>query len=124
MTMDFDASNRKRDRRLRWAILRMLNSARALEGGIPGRRLLESLDAALPPADRFGDDEPLLLSLLRDLANGGYVELVDHRTHTRQAWGADWINAKVTAKGTRFCDEGEEPDALIDDGRIVRGGNR
>jgi hypothetical protein len=119
--MDFEAANRKRDRRLRWSILRMLNNARALDGGMAARQLLESLDGALPPSDRFGDDDDRLMSLLKDLANAGYVELLDLRTHRSQKHSVDWINAAVTAKGTRFCDEGEAPDSLIDDGRIVKG---
>lgn len=118
--MDHEQAKQRQDRRLRWSILRMLDNAKDLEGGMPGRRLLDVLDGALPPADRFGDDEARLLSLLKDLKAGGYAELLDTRTHRSQRYGLDYLQVSITAKGSRFRMGGEPPDALIDDGRIVR----
>lgn len=118
--MDFDAANQKRDRRRRWSLLRLLDHARGQESGVAGRDVMDKLDEALPPADRFNEDDQHLLRLLKDLEAAGYAELVDLRTHRRQGYGLDYLRARVTAKGSRFCMGGEPPDALIDDGRIVR----
>lgn len=98
----------------------MLDNARDLEGGLAGRRLLDVLDASLPPADRFGDDDRRLLALLKDLLSAGYALLTDTRTHRSQGYGLDHLRVAVTAKGSRFRMGGEPPDALVDDGRIVR----
>jgi hypothetical protein len=119
--MDGDATQQRQDRRLRWKLLRILDAGKDLEAGLPGRHVMDALNEALPVAERFeDDDERRLVRLLKDLDNAGYADLVDTRTHTHQAYGLEWLLASVTAKGTRFVMGGEPPDALVDDGRIVR----
>jgi hypothetical protein len=116
--MDFDAANNSRNAQLRWNLLRMLNAARAMEGGINGETLRAQIDSVLPPSRQFADADHAF-ALLVDLSGAGYVELIDHRTEKRQRYTLEWANAKITAKGTAFCERHLPADPMIDDGRIA-----
>jgi hypothetical protein len=118
--MDFDAASRKRDAHARHRMLRLLFAARDVEAGINGRLLQRTLDEAAAPADVLESDGHAV-RLLKDLAAAGYAELHDRREYRRQAYGLDWLDAAITAKGVRFCEGGEPADPLVDDGRIVKG---
>ena len=58
-----------------------------------------------------------MLALLRDLANGGYVEERDDRGFKSQPFGLEWLSFKVTGKGSRLLSGGDPPNPLIADPR-------
>lgn len=119
--MDLDASNRAMDRRLRRKLLSALHHARVgPRGGFNARQLKDALDATLPPAEQFHDDDHAV-ALLRDLEAKGLVVLADERTRRTQRFGLDYLFARITAKGSSLINETLPADADIDDERNLEG---
>jgi hypothetical protein len=119
--MDFDAANKKRDRRLRRRLLSTLHAARVSpRGGLHARQLVEIVAAAVPPADRFEDDGHAI-GLLQDLVNKGLATLTDERTRRSQAFGLDYLFAAITNRGSMLLNETIEPDPDVDDERNLEG---
>ena len=72
---EIEQAEQKRDRRLRRRILMLMNAARVRpqSGWCGGTFLLDLVDAALPPPQKF-EDADHLLALLRDLVSSAYVQ--------------------------------------------------
>lgn len=111
--MDSEAANRMADARLRYRILRVLESARAMPA-MKARALVDVIDG-IAGEDHF-EGEDYALQLLRDL--DGYIRLSDTRTRKDQRYGLGFLDVTILPKGTRFLAGGEPADPLIDDGRI------
>lgn len=115
--LDMDAGKRARDRRLRRRLLSVLQAARVAPlGGLHGRQAKETLDGLAAPAERFEDDDHCLV-LLRELEAKGLVDLADVRKRRGQAFGLDYLFAKVTAAGTSLLNETAPADPDVDDER-------
>ena len=113
---DSEAANQAMDARLRYRVLRVLESGRSMPA-MKSRFLVDVING-VAGSDHFeGDDHAL--QLLRDLSGDGYIELLDRRTHKSQVYGIGFLDVSIKAKGTRFLAGGEPADALIEDGRIV-----
>jgi hypothetical protein len=117
------AARRKRDARIRWAMLNTLHMNRASQAGgwITGRGIVESLGYCGPDFkfDTPGGDGHAM-GLLQDLATAGYAMEEDNREDNTQPFGLDHLTYKITAKGIGFVNRTEAPDGLIDDGRIIK----
>lgn len=116
MTHDSEAANRAMDARLRYRILRVLESGRSVPF-MRARFIVDTING-IAGGDHFeGDDHAV--QLFRDLSGEGYIDLVDRRTLKSQGYGIGFLDVAIRPKGTRFLAGGEPADALIEDGRIV-----
>lgn len=118
--MDFEASKRERDRKLRRKLLSVLNIARATSptGRYGGESLMDEANDGLG-FDRQIESERHAIGLLRYLVDAGYAEehmLTRRRTET---FGLRHVEFRITDKGARLLAEQIEPDPLIDDERIM-----
>ena len=115
-----EAAQRKRDARTRWQLLQSLHLVRSNSHGgwITGRGLVESIAWCGP--DFKLDDDGQAQGLLADLVGTGYAKLEDNREDRSQPYTLDYITFKITDKGIRFVNRAEPPDAMIDDGRIIK----
>jgi hypothetical protein len=119
--MEFEAANRKRELRLRRRMLSVLDASRHQPAGgwVTGRFVVDVIAGGGGDAI---DADAQAISLLRDLVAGGYAEHRDDRRYTYQSEGLDMSSYRVTAKGTSLLAEALEPDPLIDDHRLRKGG--
>ncbi len=112
-------ADRRRFARIRWHLLKAMHGARANEcgGWSTGRWLIATLeycgrDYQVNDADALG--------LLQDLVCTGYALEEDNREDISQPFGLEHLTYKITGKGIGFMNRTEAPDALIDDGRLIK----
>ena len=116
-----EIARKMRDKALRRRILSVAENAKIGPlGGIGGRSLMNVVNASSPRDERLADDGEFL-SLVRDLANAGYLIERDERTHRHQNFVLDQLFFKVTAKGSALLREEIGVDPMVADERI--GGN-
>jgi len=117
------AAQRKRNARIRWQMLEVIHAERTNRSGgwCTGRGVVEAMDYCGPDyrPDESGGDEHAK-GLLADLVAAGYAKLEDNREDRSQPYTLDYITFKITARGIGFVNRTEPPDALIDDGRIIK----
>jgi hypothetical protein len=115
-----ESAQRKRHARIRWQMLNVLHAERANRHGgwVTGRGVVEAMDYCGP--DVTPDDDNHARGLLADLATAGYAKLEDNREDRSQPYTLDYITFKITARGIGFVNRTQPPDALIDDGRIIK----
>jgi len=116
-----ESARRKRDARIRWQILTVIYARRTdrnAGGWATGRGVVEAMDYLGP--DYQPDDDGHARGLLADLTGTGYVSVEDNREEKSQPDTLDYTTFKITAKGIGFVNRTEDPDALIDDGRIIK----
>lgn len=102
----------QREKRIRRAILRVLNAARP--SGLSGRNLRDVLEGQ---PDGIADDRELL-SLCQDLVSLGYATTTDIRKlRSQQATAATWVYA-ITAMGTALLAGQVAVSPLVDDERL------
>jgi hypothetical protein len=117
--MDLEAANRARDRRLRRQLLRTLHAARiAPQKGLHGRRLMELVDDAMPPGDRF-ESLSHALGLMRDLEAKDLASIADERTRRSQVFSLDYLLVRIAALGSSLINETAPVDPDIEDERIA-----
>jgi DNA-binding PadR family transcriptional regulator len=117
--MIHDSSQIKREKRLRRAILQLLNHARPNE--FSGRAILDLLENTTDFTDSVGeyDDRPgMILRLCGDLADMGLIAQRDSREMKFERRGIDKMYYRITASGTALL-AGQIPvSPLVDDERI------
>jgi hypothetical protein len=115
-----DEAKKVRDKRLRRAILQALHRSRnGPQGGLSAIVAWDVVEAEFSADDRKIEDEDHALALLIDLRDGGYLELLDRRTHKRQKYGVETLFAKITAKGSALVREELPVDPMVEDERIA-----
>jgi hypothetical protein len=105
-----------RPKRIRRAILRAAESAKAMEHGIDGLTLEECLDV-LPLLQRPVDRQEII-GLARDLVHLGLLEERDTRERRNQPFCLDFLMYSITAKGSGLLAGVEPKQPLVDDERI------
>lgn len=114
------AAQRSRHARIRWELLRAMHGSRTNQHGgwATGRYLLEVVAYLGGDFRVESDDEGL--GLLQDLVAAGYARSEDNREDRAQVYGLDHLTFRIEAKGIAFVNRAAPPDAMVDDGRIVR----
>jgi hypothetical protein len=114
-----DEAKKARDRRLRRAILMALHRSRqSPQGGLSAIVCWDIVETDYAADDQKIEDEAHAMALLIDLRDGGYVELLDRRTHKRQRYGVEILFARITAKGSALVREEIPVDAMVEDERL------
>ena len=121
MSLDFDAINLRRDRKLRWLLLDTLFLARGKtpSGGVSGPLLMQWTTPQIEMSGLAVEDDEHALRLLGDLRDRGYIE-VHTSKNRRQGERFKLVHvtlAKITAKGVDLHEGNIDPDRQVDDGR-------
>jgi hypothetical protein len=113
--------DQRRDLRLRRRILQVLHAARVHPdaGWMTGQCLVDVIDGATPPAQRFVDDDHAR-GLLRDLVSAAYAEQRDDRWLKRQSATLELTSYRITHRGVALVEQQIEPDPLVEDERVPR----
>ena len=114
----FNRATPARDRRLRRALLFVLNLALqyAPKGGLCGRVLGTETDAAVAPCDRF-EDEQVVMRFIAELEAKGWATARRLPRRKTDADCPDFLFVTMTPEGKRVWNGGDPLDPDIDDGR-------
>lgn len=113
-------ATRRRDARLRHALLEMLHKSRSNEdGGWVTARFLQDVLGYMPLSDR-PDTEDQLLGLLRDLVGRGYADERDEREYQDEPFSLATLSFRISGQGVGFVAGAEPADPMIEDGRRPR----
>lgn len=116
---NIEHAHRQHDRRMRRHLLQAMHVLRGHgDGRVSGLMLLDMYgpDAGGTIKCR---DEAHLLTLLGDLVRSGYA--IQHRLERRkgQAWGIEFVEFEISAKGVSLIEESIAPHPDIEDQRIT-----
>ena len=118
-TLDMDAAERERDKRIRRRMLFVLHEARSSpKNGLHARLLCDVLRRSMAHGQSITDDGHAM-GLIRDLVNAGYVTETRLERRRGQEHGIDTMFVQITAKGSQLWLEQIPPDPLVDDNREV-----
>lgn len=115
--LDIEHAKRERDKRLRRGLLFALYTNRRSSCWTVGRTLRDLFSPASTSRDKLDDDRHAE-QLLTDLVSHGVAESNDTRTHKTQRQSFDYMEYRITAKGTDLIDEAIPAIPSIDDPRI------
>lgn len=114
----FNRATPARDRRLRRALLFTLNLATdyAPKGGLCGRVLATMAEDAMPPGERF-DDEQYTMRLIEEFRSRGLATVRQLPKRKTDADCPDFLFVTITPEGKRVWNDGNPLADDIDDGR-------